>query len=392
MFSSLGFISVAWVFIWSTLAFLNVSGNGDISIYLYVYILTYLFFFSISYCGVSVYLSEKSLNFKNKVLSRNLINYFGIVVFIILLILSFKAYNLMTSMYIWDYRSKAFGDATEASVLFGSQINRILYSLLVEGGVYFLQYYYLSRYFISGSVRSLLLGGLFVTLMCFIMLGRSPLYYYLLISIFIYFRRNPRNIIRVSILSIVSFLLLYFATYFRSGGGIDLISFINQYLVGYHTYGFNLLNYRIDFTKLESLWFGQAFLGSFSYFTLYSFEKVFDLNILYFMDEAYTIKQDFVLLESGQEANAFYTIFYDMFKDFFWLGPLLYGLIIGAVFSFFNRLSLVSKNIYVLMTYFWLVNISFAVIFRNPLATNGYVGFIIYLVVFYFISHARLRK
>lgn len=81
---------------------------------------------------MSVYLREKSLNFKNKVLSQNLINYFGIVVFVILLILSFKAYNLMTSMYIWDYRSKAFGDTTEASVLFGSQINRILYSLLVE--------------------------------------------------------------------------------------------------------------------------------------------------------------------------------------------------------------------------------------------------------------------
>ncbi|CAH6988150.1 conserved membrane hypothetical protein [Vibrio chagasii] len=392
LLSNLGFVSVTWVFIWATLAFFNVAGNGDISIYLYAYILTYLLIFSISYSTCNFYLKEKRFNVKEKPINNRLVNYFFVLIILFLFLLSIKAFNLMTSMHIWDYRAKAFGDATESSVLFGSQVNRILYSILVEGGVYFLQYYFVSKYFISGKLKNLILGCLGVTLMCFVMLGRSPIYYYLLIFIFAYFRLNPKNIFRAFVISIVAILLLYFATYFRSGGGVDFISFLNQYLIGYHTYGFNLLNYRLDFTTLDTLWFGQATLGSFSYFFLYIFEKAFDIDILYFMDEAYTIKQHFVVLDSGQEANAFYTIFYDMYKDFFWFGPIIFGIIFGMIFSFFNRLSLVSNNIYIIMLYFWLLNISFAMIFRNPFATNGYVGFLIYMIVFYFLSNTKFRK
>ncbi len=392
LFSNLGFISVAWIFTWSTLAFLNVSGNGDISIFLYIYVLSYLLFFSAAYVSTDFFLSKKRLDIKNRQINENGLRLFAFFILIVLVILAVKAFSLMNSMYIWDYRAKAFGNATEASVLFGSQINRILYSLIIEGGVYFLQYYYLSKYFLTGKYKFALIGALYVAIMCFIMLGRSPLYYYLLIFIVIYFRRNPTNILRTFLFLSISFLLLYLTTYYRSGGGIDLLSFTNQYLVGYHTYGFNLLDYRIDFTELESLWFGQAFLGSFSYFSLYALEKVLELDILYFMDEAYTVKQNFVILESGQEANAFYTIFYDMYYDLFWLGPLFYGFIMGSIFSFFNRASQKCKNIYVLMVYFWLLNISFASIFRNPLATNGFVGLFLFLFLFYFLSRIKLRN
>ncbi|WP_323891061.1 O-antigen polymerase [Aeromonas veronii] len=386
-------VTLNWNFCWASLAFANISGAGEISIALYIYILTFLFFFMLAYSFIYNRLAISNHYVTKYHINEMAVKYFSLIMVLICVLYSFKAYNMMMSMPIWEYRAKAFGDSSEASVLFGSQVFRIIYSIFVEGGIYFLQFYFLAKYYLTSNVRYVLFGGFFILTMSFIMLGRSPIYYYFLLFSFLFLNLNKSSLGKYLLILLSGFCILYGATFFRAGGQLDIISFIYKYLVGYHTYGFNLLERGVNFTSLNSLWFGQATLGSFSYFLLYPIEKVFDIGLLYFNSDAYVMKQEFVVLSSGDEANAFYTIFYDMYQDFYLLGTVVYGLIFGGIYAYFQKkMDLDCHNIYTVMCYLLCLNISFGMIFRNPLATNGFVGMFIYMFIFLIISNIKYKS
>ncbi|HHQ6568763.1 TPA: O-antigen polymerase [Serratia fonticola] len=391
--TDIGIWTFLWIFIWVILALVDVPNYGGISVGTFAFVSVFLFFFLLSY------LFFKS-NYKVDMKEINdsgmkYVKFVCVIITIIYIPILLKTFSVLGSMNVWEYRDKAFGNQEEASIIFGSQGARILYTLFIEGGVYFIQFVMLSFYIKTKKIKYLLWGLFYVLIMCFVMLGRSPLYYYLLLSVFsVVYVRKGRISLFVPIVIALFTTILFVITDYRSGWVTTFPDFLNKYLLGYHLYGFNLLEKSGGFSDLipETLWLGQATFGSFTYFIIYPFAKTFSPAWLYFSSESYTQKNNFVQLIDGTEANAFYTIFYDMYADFSWLAPIIFGVVFGMIYGVVSKNVKKNENVYNLILLLFLLNISFGMIFRNPLATNGFVGFFIYYIIFYITGKYSWKK
>ncbi|EMN0829003.1 oligosaccharide repeat unit polymerase [Providencia rettgeri] len=384
-------ITIIWILFWCSLSYIDPFSLGGISELTFIYVLYFLFVFCFFYIITLKKIHVKTISVEY---SDRPVFYLYFIIIIIYLFLLMKVMSILSHQNIWEYRSKAFGSDTETSILFGDQKIRLIYSILIEGAVYFLQFFFLSSFIKKKNYKFLFYGFIIVVLMSIVMLGRSPIYYYILMSIYavLYLRKGYFSIL-VPILSSVAVLILFFLTEYRSGGTMDFSYFIDRYLFGYHLYGFNLFELEGGANHFlpDSLWYGQATLGSFSYFSLYPIAKVISPEILYYSSNEYLLKNLGVILNNGSEANAFYTIFYDMFIDFAWLAPLIYGIAFGFIYGIISKKTKANKNINNYMLYFFLLNISLGMIFRNPIATNGFVGFFIYYFIFNYLSIKKIR-
>ncbi|WES66720.1 O-antigen polymerase [Superficieibacter sp. HKU1] len=381
-----------WLLLWSTLAYIDFFGIGGISLDTYFFILSFIVVF------ITCYLIAKAF-YRTPLQKTNIVNYkfikilFVIVTCIYIPIL-YKSLVLMTNGNIWEYRAKAFGSNDEASILFGNQNLRILYTIFIEGGVYFIQFAFLSLYLLTGKKSYLFKGFVLIFVMSIVMLGRSPIYYYALLVIFtIIYRSNGKLSLKVPILASILACVLFFLSAYRAGGEITLSYFIDKYIVGYHLYGFSLFEKSGGANSFfaTSSWFGQATLGSFSYLLLYPFSKILSINFLYFNSQEYLLKNSFIVLNNGDEANAFYTIFYDMYQDFSWGAPLIYGSIFGIVYGIVYKKAMLRKDLNSFMLMLFFLNVTFGMIFRNPLATNGFVGFFFYFLL-YILFNKIMKK
>lgn len=380
-------ITILWVLSWCILAYIDPFNLGGISELTVIYILYFLITFYIFYTITIKSIHVRTLNIDYSFRS---IFFLYITIFSVYMFLLLKMWTLISQQNIWEYRLKAFGSDTEASILFGDQRIRLLYTIFIEGAVYFLQFLFLALFVKYKKYKFLLLGFIIVILMSIIMLGRSPIYYYILMSIYaiLYINRGYFSVL-IPIVSIFAIFILFSLTEYRSGGTITFSYFIERYLFGYHLYGFNLFELEGGANQFvpDRLWYGQATLGSFSYFILYPIAKLISPDILYYSSDEYLLKNLGVILQNGSEANAFYTIFYDMFKDFAWLSPLIYGIAFGITYGIINKKVKKNGSINNFILYFFLLNISLGMIFRNPIATNGLVGFFIYYFLFKFFSN-----
>lgn len=379
-----------WTAVWVLVASLSLDNSGGLKLTTVMFILTFLSVFCLAFKIASLFPVQLMFNKENY--SFRFYNFLSFFTLSIMIFYSIKASVIISGMNAWEYRELAFGTSETKSILFGGAKARLIYSFLVEGAGYFVQYLSLSFFLIYRNTRYIFIGFIVALLSSYIMLGRSGIYYYMLMLIVTYFAvYGYRALLKIAFIVISISVVLFLLTSFR-GGGITFIDFIYNYLIGYHTYGFTLLDNEVNFTNLlpsKGLWFGQATAGSFSYPLFYLIEKTLNLNILYFSSDTYLLKNEFVTLQNGKEVNAFYTLYYDLYQDFGWFSVVILGGIGGWLAGIVQYN--VSKNIYNISLYFLLINIAFASIFRNPLATNGFFGFIIFLLLFYLTSNSKLR-
>ncbi|WP_205352416.1 hypothetical protein, partial [Vibrio cholerae] len=174
--------------------------------------------------------------------------------------------------------------------------------------------------------------------------------------------------------SVFSIVLISFSL-FR--GGVESVFYILlKYVIGYNTFSFNLFERYMSNADLinENSTLGVATLGSFAYFISLPFTW-FTKYVTYMQSQSFLFQDDFIWLGVMDnlpiEANAFYTIYQEVYFDFGIISiPIFFFIGIFYSWVIFNARS--GNKLFVFMS----VYLSSLFIFgnlKNPLVMHSFV-------------------
>jgi oligosaccharide repeat unit polymerase len=210
-------------------------------------------------------------------------------------------------------------------------------------------------------------------------------------------RNGEKNIVKITrkakvALIIVIFILIYVmdkVTTSRLSGGFAQHFYI--YLCGCIPF----LNSKLKFLSTHNYWtiiFSGQY-GIWSFIAPYIY-KLTGKYITFYSDAIQVIgtTQTYELIGTGQEYNAFVSIFYYLYADFRWigvvLGMLLFGIVAGNVFTY-ERKSKQTGKMTGVVPYLVVVQMILKSIQSYPLAANSYVVTILLLILFYLFQNYR---
>ncbi|MEZ8257958.1 O-antigen polymerase [Vibrio cyclitrophicus] len=327
--------SILWIIFWLLVACLNLFKS---EFYPSTTVILFLVFTSIVACLGSV--SQASLfdniNIENQydfLAKTSKLAY--IIIIPVMSLLAFKSISLLQTINIYDFRREVY--SSSSGILPAGFLP--IYTLLI-GGLYKFSLFTSIYLFINGRGRiNLFLPVVTTLLSCVITLGRFPLYEITLILMLALYYKRMFNL-KILICGVFVFLALITFSIFRSGSYYGLSSIIQRHILGYHTYGFYLLEHKLtSIDLLNDSWLGMASSGSFGYFLTLPITWV--SNFVSYMQSSYFLHQDqFVNVGStfdgtAMYANAFYTLLYEPILDFGYLGVVMIGVLIGIVFRYF---------------------------------------------------------
>ena len=250
----------------------------------------------------------------------------------IIFYLSLKALSLISTMPLYAYRRTVY---SEPEMLMGIKELFPLFQLFIEGGLLLLLIISFQWFFQYKSKKLLAYVFIFSCLFSIIFLGRYSIYRFLILLLIFTFAYsdNIKSTIKIVLVSLLIGSILIAFSVFRSDGLFGIEQVFVKHVVGYHTFGFSLFEYYYNSAPefVERTWGGGSVFGSFVYFLSKPFALIFEFNN-YLQSPEYYFQDQFVNLGqyelSGDvvelNANAFYTIFTDLYRDFSWLGVLFF--------------------------------------------------------------------
>jgi len=152
-------------------------------------------------------------------------------------------------------------------------------------------------------------------------------------------------------------ILLFFgsiimAAGFNRFGAVDLTGMLSHYIISYHTLGFSLFDYY--YHKPDSLLhdhtFGLSILSTFDFVAAY-FLKILGCNECYMDALSQNVYANSVNVNLGANGsvryvNAFGTYLYTFYRDFNFVGIILYSVLYGITLAHLNAKSLTGNRYY----------------------------------------------
>ncbi|MBV1838981.1 O-antigen polymerase [Photobacterium ganghwense] len=323
----------------------------------------------------------------NDIQYEKVIKLLFLIIIMPLLFYALKAINIYTNVIpIYNYRRELFESG--GGLLFEYKILFPVFELIVGGSIQIILLMSLYLFFFESKKKFIIIALLLTILHSVIFLGRFPLYR--LVSLFFVFylvsdKKQSGNIIPIVFLGSLTSALIIFSIY--RGGVDEIFSVFLKYVVGYNTFSFNLFEYSVlntDVINGEST-LGLATFGSLGYFIslpitwFTSFETYMQSEVFYNQD-------DFIWLGFMDgvsiDANAFYTMYQEVFFDFGILSPLIF-FFVGAIISWVDLKALTGSKIYIFLS----IYISSIFLFgnlKNPLIMHSYVLPVIFVLVVIF--------
>ncbi|MFA0712122.1 O-antigen polymerase [Vibrio splendidus] len=325
--------SINWIMFWMFIASLNIFSASFYPYYslilFWVFIMVISLMSSIN-IGTNHYINTEIDEKQCKIIER-FVNLVFFIIIPIMVVMAVKSLLLLQNYNIYDFRRAVF--SSESGILPTGFLP--IYTLVIGGLNKFSLIASLYLFSIGRGKRYLTLPLLTTILNSMISLGRFPIYEFSLLLFLCMFYQNKIKV-KHSFYGICTFLILISFSIIRSGSYYDFSSVIQKHILGYHTYGFYLLEHKINTTTiLVDSWLGLASLGSFGYFITLPLTWV--TEFVTYMQSNYFLRQDDFInvgtMMNGDKmlANAFYTILYEPYNDFGIFGVVFLALILGLL-------------------------------------------------------------
>lgn len=250
----------------------------------------------------------------------------------IILYLSVKAVSLISSMPLYAYRRTVYA---EPELLMGLKQLFPMFQLFIEGGLLLLLMIAFQQVFYNGKKKLVFISFVCACIFSVIFLGRYSIYRLLVLSLLfaLSYSKDIKGLAKTIIVALVIGLILVGFSIYRSNGLFGVSQVFIKHILGYHSFGFSLFEYYIQNSPdyLDRTWLGTSVFGSFTYFLTKPLDLIFNTGS-YLTSQDYINQDIFINLGSYSfndiyvelNANAFYMIFTDLFRDFSWFGVLLF--------------------------------------------------------------------
>lgn len=280
--------------------------------------------------------------------------------------------------------------------IFGGNFLYSIVTVFVRALLYASFFYFTSYYFIKKNRSGFLLALLLFVLYSVVLSSRIEVLVVVisLCSAFFYtrpdaIRYSAKVYFKLLLIIVIGISSLFYFSYYRSGGAINIFEIVNTYIIQYHFLGFNLFDDAVsnsDSIVNNRITYGLATMPILSFIPeqLSSFlpsGRMFSYATI-MRDEM----QDLVQVNdiNGQMlyTNAFYTSFYCFYSDFRIYGVVVYSAVYGY---FFSRDYLSWKKykqpIFLTYTLFWIFT-GYSSLFFPPLISEFYWLSLITLYLF----------
>ncbi|MGL1559683.1 O-antigen polymerase [Vibrio parahaemolyticus] len=377
-----------WILVWALIASFNIFGAEFYptkSLLLFLFFVSILMLFAIGKRRVFVIQSAQEFgNYQLQfVLLEKLVKIIYFAIIPIMIIVAIKSIILLQSYNIYDFRREVF--SSDSGVLPSGFLP--IYTLIIGGLSKFSLIVSIFLFSKGRGKKYVLLPFIVSVLSSVITLGRFPIYEFILLLVLSLYTERKITFKHV-IYGALGFTLLIGFSMYRSGGYYGLSEILQRHIIGYHTYGFYLLEYKIDSTNvLSDSWLGLASTGSFGYFISLPFTWV--SNFVTYMQSSYFLLQDdFVRVGSTMDGrpmlvNAFYTILYEPYLDFGFIGVLAQSLIIGfiiRVLTLSSKARIVSEAALIFIGSILISGIMKSPFIRHDIIIPCFLFFILYFI------------
>ena len=186
---------------------------------------------------------------------------------------------------------------------------------------------------------------------------------------------------KVFIVLILIICLIVISAFNRFGDN-DLLGVVRHYLISYHTLGFKIFeyNYFLDESILHKHTFGLSFFGTFDFIIAYLF-KLFGLGEMYTSAIMENVSYNMTPVPVGDKSsNAFGTYLFTYYRDFGFVGIILFSWLYGFVLGTLNRNSIKGYRVSY-MLYLYLLSMGVIGIYVSPL-DYSYFWLVILMVFF----------
>lgn len=370
-FKSKGAIPILWMHFWLLVSVINPLKLNFSPTIIAIFVNFSTLFALIGYIVGSKYgnFSPTSRSSLHLIKKRTLNTYYLMCVPIS--ILAYFSFKLLQNISIFKYRRMIL---SEPENLFGHPLILPIFQLFIEGILLLLllsSIYFLlenkSKYLI---IFSLIIAILFSV----IFLGRYHIYRIIVVTfVFALVQLRSAHILKLFPSFAIMVFIVVYGTVLRSGGLFGVQEIFIKHVIGYHTFGYNLAeSYVISAENLiDRTWLGGSMIASIFYFLLKPLQYIYDFTTYlqsadYYEQDIFkylgTIKYSNKSLDLN--ANAFYTIFTDIWRDFSWLGVAFF-FPIGFLTGFSYR-GLVQKNYYLAISYYIISYVFLFAQMKNP--------------------------
>ncbi|PTO96259.1 hypothetical protein CWO08_08385 [Vibrio sp. 10N.286.48.B8] len=386
---------IYWLLFWFMLAVVNplslvYSPNES---YLYIYMSILLFVVgNISSKKHLILLDRSYLSREEDNLNR-IASKLVLIIGPIIGYLSFKAVHLISTMPLYAYRRTVY---TEPELLMGIKQLFPLFQLFIEGGILLLLLIAFQQLFYSKNKKLIIYCFFFACIFSIIFLGRYSIYRILVLSLIfsLSFSKDLKSIGKTVLISfLVGSMLIGFSIY-RSNGLFGITQVFIKHIIGYHSFGFSLFEYYYTNSAeyISRTWLGGSLFGSISYIIFKPIDAIFNIGS-YLQSQDYISQDNFIYLGTYMVgeisvdllANAFYTLFTDLYRDFSWLGVFLFYPIGRFTTYLQDRVRL--EDPIAILTLMYLIFILTFMIMKNPFVRHE-----IFLPTIYVIYKVIITK
>lgn len=372
-------ISLIIHMLFMSLSVMNIYNLNYSPRYSILFILSCIVFFIFGYLiyeKIQLNLNIRHSNVGIEISFEKYITLTSVIIIPLLSFYAFKAISIYTGdVFVYNYRRMLFESGGE--LLFDYKIIFPIFELFIGGSIQIILIMSLCLFFFEGKKRFLLISILAILLYSVIYLGRFSIYRFILLFFLLYFVRDKYKVgklLPILVCSVFSIVLISFSL-FR--GGVESVFYILlKYVIGYNTFSFNLFERYMSNADLinENSTLGVATLGSLAYFISLPFTW-FTKYVTYMQSQSFLFQDDFIWLGVMDnlpiEANAFYTIYQEVYFDFGIISiPIFFFIGIFYSWVIFNARS--GNKLFVFMS----VYLSSLFIFgnlKNPLVMHSFV-------------------
>lgn len=332
-----------WWLLWLTVSQFSLTGLDTPSITATTIICSFFLILFLVAAVQNNYLKQMAiipLKESEKNISKNIWElYFKFLSIINLPILAFVCLRFITIFpdYADSFRILFFGDEENAPIIFGSFLTAFLYQMITVPLLKLQFFLGIAIWLSTGKKIYMLLGILFFVISESISLGRTTVYFLLILTALYLFlsndgmsKKSSKSGIFFSMFALA--LLIVMITISRNN--LDfIVQFLASLYIDYHTIGFiffdRYLTGEINLADGEFL-YGEKILSSVSRY----FYVLFDYDLSGFIEMAKEQGKFINLSSSGENTmvfNAYYTMFTTMFLDGGLIAVFLYAIFFGIL-------------------------------------------------------------
>lgn len=395
-----------WLFFWAVIANISIGGlvNPSLATNLVVFSGLASFWF-----GSLIYRKTGNLNLISKKFENNHLQYLTKtfnwttkVSFLVLIPLVLKFISLVLNDQDSITRQALFGNASQDSILFGSQQLALLYFVFVQSILKVSVITGFSLTYLTRNPKYIIYGNFLCLLDSLIFMGRGFILEILFQAIFfvlvnVELRRKIQAITKFAIVigALIAIFMGSFVGYIRGDTeGISIDRFIHNQIINYHTAGIAILDDEISnpSSRLNQVTtYGLATLGGIERLIILGVRR-FDKSIDSVSGENGEYLAEFRTLGVDSDGNdlnynAFGTIFYTFLLD----GSYIYLII--AMFTFgmwisYDRRKFLNGDFFYIMPLYLLVQAGFNSLFFSPIESTA---FWVVIIALFFIRKSSLN-